>query len=388
MLLFLKNIWDVWLEAAPWLLFGLVIAGFLRIWFPSALISRWLGGRGLMPIIKAAIIGTPVPLCSCSVIPAALTLKRGGASNGATVSFLIATPENGADSLAISYALLGPFMTVVRPVAAIFSALVAGILTLLFDDSQSPGTKQAQDDSASAVKSCCASKEAPKPQEQTASCCSSKETQEQPASCCDAKDKAGGKPKAGLIRSLWFAIDDVLNDIMGWLIVGVVVAGVIKSIVSPQDMAQWGSGLLPMLAMLLIGIPMYICATASTPVAAAMLLAGVSPGTVLVFLLAGPATNMSTMGIVRKEMGTHTLIAYLVGICGGAIATGLLTDLLVDRMKINIVAQAGEAVHLVPHWLAMASGVVLMLLAIRPLYKLISRTRPADQARQAHSHST
>ncbi len=126
---FFDELWRVLLEAGPWLLVGLIVSGLIKAFMPVSLMTRWLGGRGVGPIMRAAILGTPLPLCSCSVVPAAVTLRRGGASRGATASFLVATPENGADSIALSYALLGPVMTLLRPVAAIFSALLAGLLT-------------------------------------------------------------------------------------------------------------------------------------------------------------------------------------------------------------------------------------------------------------------
>ncbi|MDH3583262.1 MAG: SO_0444 family Cu/Zn efflux transporter [Phycisphaerae bacterium] len=325
-----QNTWGVWLDAAPWLLFGLVVAGLLKAWFPAALINRWLGGRGIGPVFKAALIGTPVPLCSCSVLPAAMTLRRGGASRGATVSFLISTPENGADSLAISYALLGPFMTLVRPVAAICSAVFAGLAAESIDDGTAPPAEE------------------PK------------------GTCCNADNSSPiRKAESRLVAGLRYAVTDLLTDIFWWMVLGVVLAGVIRTFVPTDVMASWGSGIFPMLAMLAIGVPMYICATASTPVAAAMLLAGISPGTVLVFLLAGPATNIGSMGVIRKELGSRTLIVYLMGICAGSVLLGLLTDVVVARWDLNIVAQASEAAHFVPHWLALASGIVLIGLGLR-----------------------
>lgn len=302
--------------------------------------TQWLGGRGIGPIFKAALIGTPVPLCSCSVLPAAMTLRRGGASKGSTVSFLIATPENGADSLAISYALLGPFMTIVRPIAAISSAVLAGLVAENIGH-----TIQTQ-------------------------------TEEDETTCCDGCDASSRKTESRLVTGTRYAITDLLDDIFWWMVLGVVLAGVIKTFVPTDVMATWGSGFLPMLAMLVIGIPMYICATASTPVAAAMLIAGISPGTVLVFLLAGPATNIGTMGVISREMGARTLLAYLLGICGGALLLGLLTDAVVARWNIDIVAQASRVPQFVPHWLAVTSGLLLIGLGLqRSIYAYRNRSK-------------
>ena len=345
---FLKELWWVSLEAAPWLLLGLLVAGVIKAWLPAALLQRWLGGRGLWPIIKAAVVGTPLPLCSCSVIPAAIALRRSGTSKSSTVSFLVATPENGADSIALSYALLGPFMMVARPVAAIISAVVAGVCTILFkaeDDGRgnTEGT-QVVDDGA---------------------CCDS-------GSCCDSdEERVEANPSfMQKLGSAWsYATNDLFKDIAGWLAIGLVLAALMNTFIPPEAMSTWGSGLLAMLAVMLVGVPMYICATASTPIAASMLLAGVSPGTVLVFLLAGPATNLATIGIVRRELGWRSAVAYLIGVCGTAVVVGLLTDWVVIALDISIRSQLGEETTLIPDWLALVSLLILALMTASVLYR-------------------
>jgi uncharacterized membrane protein YraQ (UPF0718 family) len=344
---FMESLWHVTLDAAPWLLLGLIVAGLIKAFLPANLLSRWLGGRGTRPIIWSAILGTPLPLCSCSVVPAAVTLRRGGASRGATASFLVATPENGADSIALTYALLGPFMTVLRPVAAILSAVTTGLLTLWFaPEAQNmgrPPTTSAQ----------------PKP----APCCDSG------SSCCDdetpANDAGSATFSARCRAGLTYAAGDLLRDIALWLAIGLVLAALINTLVPPGELATWGSGIGAMVLLMLIGVPMYICATASTPVAASMLIAGVSPGAVLVFLLAGPATNIGTLGIIRRELGTRATVAYLIGIAVTSIALGLATDAVVSAWSINVAAQAGGEHHVVPYWLAVTSVVLLGLLVVR-----------------------
>lgn len=336
----LRNTLDLYLDAAPWLLLGLIAAGLIKAWLPDSMLSRWLGGKGFWPITRAAFIGAPLPLCSCGVLPAALGLHRGGASHSSTVSFLIATPETGIDSIALSYALLGPVMAVVRPVAAIFSAIVAGTLTALV-----PETRQAPS-SIPVVGGCSGG-----------ACCSN--TLQTPAT--------SGGPLATTLTGLRYAASDILDDIALWLAIGIVLAGAVATWVPPQALAAWGSGLPAMLLMLVVGIPMYICATASTPLAAALLLAGLSPGTVLVFLLAGPATNLATLAVVRKEFGTAVLGTYLAGISLASILFGLLLDGLLGRLEFDVVAQIGEAGELVPAPLAWVSGAMLLLMSIRPL---------------------
>lgn len=343
----LQNSLTLYLDAAPWLLLGLLVAGLLKAWLPEGLLNRWLGGRGPWPVIKAALIGAPLPLCSCGVLPAALGLRRGGASRNATVSFLIATPETGVDSIAISYAMLGPVMAIVRPIAAIFSAIATGLLTMLV-----PQARPLPAGLNIAVSSCSGG-----------SCCGS--------SCNTPTQKTG--PIATTLQGLRYAASDILDDISVWLTIGILLAGAVATWVPPHALTVWGSGLPAMGVMLVVGIPMYICATASTPVAAALLLAGVSPGTVLVFLLAGPATNLATLAVLRKELGSAVLTTYLIGIAISSIGFGLLLDWLFVRYGLDINAQLDEAGELIPAWIAWASALLLALFAIKPIRRLILR---------------
>ncbi len=363
-----RNTWNIWVEAAPWLLVGLLVAGILRGWFPTAWVQRWLGGRGVGPVFRAAVIGTPLPLCSCSVLPAAVALRRSGASRGATVSFLISTPENGADSLAVSYVMLGPFMTIVRPIAAIISAVTAGLLTQLQEDLEhTSSNKVIPNDNPDTANSCC---EPIRPTTATLDittglsiapgCCANQEPPGQPGGMTNANQPVFGF--RSLVSGIVYASTDLLRDIGLWLIAGILIAAVVSSTLPAGSLQQWDGGVLPMAGMLLIGIPMYICATASTPVAAAMLVSGVSPGTVLVFLLAGPATNFAGLSVVRRELGWHALGSYLLAICGVSIGLGLLTDLFVQWAGYNIVAQPSMVSHLVPDWVAISSAIILILL--------------------------
>lgn len=384
---FLIHLWAICLEAAPWLLLGLIVSGMIKVWLPAGLLNRWLGGQGLSPVLKASVIGTPLPLCSCSVVPAALTLRRSGASKGATVSFLVATPENGADSLALTYALLGPFMTIVRPIAAIFSAIAAGVLTLMLDDEKTTANVRPVASSTTQI-SCCSSAK---------SCGSSKNvsltvlnqpdvvtaddksiavnavnadtavTQGQQPACHDSttpsvtQASTTNKPNHA-ITIYRYMVDDLLGDIIIWLAVGLVISAVVSTFVPPDAMAKWGSGLLAMVLMLFVGVPMYICATASTPVAAAMLMAGVSPGTTLVFLLAGPATNIGTIGLVAQELGKRACIAYLGGVAAGAIISGLITDWLVTNYHFAVTSEHGDHANLIPAWLSITSLLILLFM--------------------------
>lgn len=297
----------LFVESAPWLVFGLLIAGMMKWVVPFELLNRHMGSQSLTAISKAAFIGAPLPLCSCGVIPAALGLRRAGASKPATISFLVSTPETGVDSVSVSYALLGPFMAIIRPIAAIVSAIYTGILVKFFisdvDDSK-------QSDS-----------------EKTTRCCAKNENQKTPVALSFSEK---------IIESIKFASGKLLNDITRWLLLGLILAAAIKTWVATDFLTQWGDGFVAMIVMALIGIPMYICATASTPLAAGFLAVGVSPGAVLVFLLAGPATNLSTMGMIRQEMGNSVLVAYLIGILSASIGIGYLANWLVAEFNFEI----------------------------------------------------
>lgn len=349
--LFLNNTLDLALDSAPWLLFGLLAAGLMRAWLPLDLVGRSLGGSGLGPVTRAALIGAPLPLCSCATLPAAFALRRSGASKASTTAFLIATPETGVDSVALSWVLLGPFLAIFRPLAAVISAITAGLLVGLTDRERGPVATTG----ASPVASC-----------DTSGGCG-----------CATPEKA---PEVGLVArtlaGLGYAFTDLLDDLALWLGAGLLVAGLVITLVPPGTLAAWGSGLPAMLLILLISVPMYVCATASTPLALAMLYAGVSPGTVLVFMLAGPATNFAGLMLVNRELGRRALLAYLVGICGISILLGLLLDGAVTLWAFDPLAGMaesgsgeGESVGL----LAVLSLLLLVVMAIKPFRRYFRR---------------
>ncbi len=388
MIEFLNNLLELSLDAAPWLLLGLVIGGLIKAWIPISFLERHLSGSGFSSIIKAALLGAPLPLCSCGVIPAALGLRRAGASKPATVSFLVSTPETGVDSITISYALLGPFMAIVRPIAAIISAITAGLLVGRSED------KKAQSDSvvsASEAKvSCCSTKKevikkaasccsAEKPKEKTGSCCSSQKKAEEKersnSGCCSSsalKSKVAKEP-ANHLQNAWngivYSFTDLFDKVLFWLVIGLVFAALVKTFVPATFLAEWGSGLPAMLIMLVVGIPMYVCATASTPIAVGLLLAGVSPGTAMVYLMAGPATNISTLGVIGKELGRRSLVAYLTGVCSVALITGFTVDYLIESFAIDVQAQISHNHEMVPAILAWLSLLILVAVVVKLKFK-------------------
>lgn len=352
---FFDNLLVISLDAAPWLLLGFLAAGWIKAWIPEGALNRWLGGRGIWPVTKAALIGAPLPLCSCGVLPAALGLRRSGASKSSTISFLIATPETGVDSIALSYALLGPFMAIIRPIAAVASAIFSGLLT-----SYTPEAKESTSTCTDASCGC-----------SSANVNIMVEADASADACCSGEIKTDGGFIARTLSGIRYGLVDMVDDLVLWLALGLLLAALVTTLIPPMTMAEWGSGLPAMLMMLLVGVPMYICATASTPIAAALLFAGISPGTVLVFLLAGPATNIATMGIIQKEMGQRVLTAYLIGISISSIALGIATDWFIDLQEINIQGQINGNTEWLPEWVAYLSGIILLAASIKPLTQKI-----------------
>lgn len=303
----LTAMWDILRDAAPFMIFGFAIAGLMRAFVPADLVARHLGRGGARSVIKAAVLGAPLPLCSCSVLPAAAGLREQGASKGAAASFLIATPETGVDSIAASYALLDPFMTVTRPIAAVTTAVLAGLGIDRFDKEQ-PNAHTPERGAA-----------APQ-QTTTCSCCS-----------CHGAHADHPEPKASVsaraFHGLRHAFSEMLADIGGWFLAGVALAGVITVLLPDNALETWlGGGPWPMLTALVVAVPLYVCATASTPLAAALVLKGLSPGAALVFLLAGPATNAATLTVVAKMLGRRAAVIYVGSIVLTALVMGVLTD--------------------------------------------------------------
>ena len=355
---FLTNLLDLLLEASPWLVFGLALGGMIKALIPTQFLNRHLSGNSIGSIAKAAMLGAPLPLCSCGVIPVALGLRQAGASKPATTSFLVSTPETGIDSISITYALLGPFMTIVRPIAALVSALVSGLLVIIFDKEDSNKALNTLESEETEV-SCCGGELA----ESSAACCNTEpEPQASPCcsgttdsadannehtadSCCSAtamKSTSRDTFVAKAWQGIRYAFTSLLDDIVLWLILGMIFAALANTFLPADFLAQWGSGITAMLVIMLAGIPMYICATASTPVAAGLLMAGVSPGVALVLMLTGPATNVSTLGVIQKEMGKRTMWLYLLGVSLTALLAGMVVNAIVDAYNINITAQLQE----------------------------------------------
>lgn len=373
----LTNFVLLFLLSAPWLLLGLFIAGLINAYLPKQFLQKHLGKEGFITTVKAAFIGAPMPLCSCGVIPAALGLRRAGASKSATTAFLVSTPETGVDSISVSYVLLGPFMAIVRPIAAICSAIVAGVLVGREDTTKENSQEEVITNKADA-ESCCHSKPTPAPVK--TSCCATEpapkaELEPVKETCCASKQNKSSENKVielthwnKFSQAVVYSSTSLLADTAKWLLVGLFFAALVQTFVPPGFFLQWGSGILAMVVIILVSIPMYICATASTPIAAGLLLSGVSPGAVLVFMLAGPATNVATLGIVVNELGKRAVAAYLVGVIGVAVLFGLLTDYLIENYQIEVVPQLGEHHEVLPQWITYITSFILFSLLVRLVF--------------------
>jgi uncharacterized membrane protein YraQ (UPF0718 family) len=389
----MNNLYYLALDASFWLVIGLFIGGLFKTLIPTEFLQRHLSSEGFGSIVKAAILGAPLPLCSCGVIPAAMGLREAGASKSATTSFLVSTPETGVDSVFITYAMMGPFMAVVRPITALVSAITAGTLVSFFDYEEDD--KALEKTHKDEISSCCSSEKESKPEKTSccsskneekvstccsskkeesvveSSCCASKQQSQVESSCCSsshAEEKTETDLLIKIINGVKYAFTELLDNIIFWLVIGLFFAAVVQTFVPSDTLIKYGSGWLGMLVMLLVGIPMYVCATASTPLAAGFLLAGVSPGAVIVFLLAGPATNMATLGIITKQMGKRTMWLYLGGIMSTALISGFVVNYLVALWQIDLSKHLEMSHGHIPEWLQLISFLLLFILSLRKFH--------------------
>jgi uncharacterized protein len=332
---FFNELWNILVESSLWLLVGFAIAGAVHALIPREWMLKHLSGGGFWPVAKASMLGIPLPLCSCSVIPVAAGLRKQGASKGASAAFAISTPQTGEESIPITWALFGPVYAITRPIVAVITGLVAG---LLIDATGKETTSQETQAKSTPmpIGSCCSSQSSepsnPEPVAET-SCCSSAQSP-QHASASD-------KVKIGIKHGF----STMVIDLAGWLSFGLILAALIASAL-PQDWIanNLGSGLMPKLLMLLVGIPLYICATSSTPLAFSLVLAGLSPGAALVLLLSGPATNVATMSWLIKDLGIRALVIYLGSIAIISLIAGVIFDAFFTRF-VHVAEMAAHHEH-------------------------------------------
>ncbi len=317
------SFWNTALEMSPYLLFGFIVAGLVSIFLSQQFIEKHLGGKGILQVVKAALFGVPMPLCSCSVIPVTMSLYKHKASKAAAVSFLLSTPQTGAENIFIVYSLLGPLFAIFSPIAAFFSGVVGGSLVNWFDKTSAVPQKT--------VNNC--------PRE------------------CFLTDKNENK----LLRALKYGLVVLPRDIAKPLLVGLLIAGFITALVPDDFFAEkLPSGIISMLVMMLLGIPVYVCATASVPIAAAMMLKGLDPGAAFVFLLTGPTTNAAGIATIWKMLGYRTAIIYLLAVAGCALAGGSILNLLSSgQLPIDIIHHERMLPRIIQYFSAVILFIVL-----------------------------
>uniref|UniRef100_UPI003216FEE9 SO_0444 family Cu/Zn efflux transporter n=1 Tax=uncultured Draconibacterium sp. TaxID=1573823 RepID=UPI003216FEE9 len=346
---YIEELWFLLMEMAPWLLLGLIFAGLLKVYFPQKHIDKYLGKSDFKSALNASLLGIPMPLCSCGVIPTGISFFKNGASKGASNSFLISTPQTGVDSIFATYSMLGWPFALLRPFVAFITGVLGGVFTNWFV------------------------KEPPKPASPFASFKLDLAAVEGVESCddddCGCHTSSAPDNRKPLIRAADYAFIELLQDIAKWLILGFLAAALI-AVVLPDDFFSrfQGLGLIEILVVLLASVPIYICATGSIPIAAVLLLKGVSPGAALVFLMAGPATNVATMTVLGKTMGRKSLTVYLSTIIGGAIIFGLLTNYFIPAdfilSKVMHIHGDGSGHEMLPQWLELVSAILLIGLII------------------------
>ncbi len=334
----LQELWSVAAQLSPWLLLGCLLAGVLHVIVPVDFIRSHLGGSRFLNVLKAVLFGVPLPLCSCSVLPAGLALKKDGASDGAAVGFLISTPQTGVDSITVSAAMLGWPFAILKVVAATVTGLVGGLITNLTAPPIT-GVPQA----------------APRP-----------------------SPRASRQPLRLAREVLEYGFIEILGSIWKWLLLGLLVSALVSTLVPEQSLAGkvWAQGFPGMLAMLAIGVPLYVCTTGSLPIAAALVRAGMSPGAALVFLMAGPATNAATISTLWKMLGRAATFVYLGTVAVTAIVAGLALNALYAGGGAEICAACHSEIPAAVRW---ASVAALLGILIWPMLTRKRRTNADEE---------
>ncbi len=360
--------WAILVESGVWLLAGFLIAGVLHVLVPRSVLERALGGKGIGPVVRGALIGAPLPLCSCSVIPTAAGLKRSGASRGASAAFAVASPEVDVPAVGLTWGLLGPWFAVTRPIVAVAIAVATG---LSLDRMGEKKERQSKSVSLSVLGGNAASMGSMPAQEER--------------SCCGGESESKAAPSSmasKLVESVRFALVTLPASLAGWMLIGLALAALITVLVP----SEWSSGsglpggvVVQSLVALVVGIPLYVCATSSTPMALAMIVAGVEPGAALVFLLAGPATNPATIAWVVKDFGVRSAAVYVGVIAGGSFVAGVtLNGLLARHMTLAPLELAHE--HGSSYAGQIAGGVLLAVLMWAVVGWLVRRVRSKPAA--------
>jgi len=317
-------------EMSPYLLLGFFFAGLLYAFVPKQRIEKYFNGKPLKSSVLASLFGIPLPLCSCGVIPTGTAFYKNGASKGGTISFLISTPQTGADSILATFSLMGLPFAIIRPLAALLTGITGGLVTSKLTDKE-----QAK-----------------------------KEIQPEEETHRSFKQKISDVFRYGFV--------DFIQDISKWLVIGLVLAAVISALI-PNDYFELLnlSPIVQMLLILVVSIPLYICATGSIPLAAILILKGISPGAAFVLLMAGPATNIATITMIGKVLGNRSLFVYLGTIVAGALLFGLLIDYVLPLEWFTQITNPHLSHNHGEHfnWWQIASGIILMALIVNGYYQ-------------------
>jgi len=325
-------------EMAPYLLLGFLFAGLLKAFVPVKGVSRFMGSRSPGSVINAALLGVPLPLCSCGVIPTGVSFYQNGASKGATTSFLISTPQTGVDSILATYSLLGLPLAIIRPIVAFLTGLIGGGLSHRMEKDQWSAGKEPGNQKV------------------------------------EGKQEQG---RGGRLKTIFtYGFGELVEDIVKWLVIGLVAAAVLSVLIPDSFFTQYiGNPWLEMTMILVASVPLYVCATGSIPLAAVFLMKGLSPGAALVFLMAGPATNVATMTVVGKTMGRKALLIYLFSIIGGSLLFGTLINELFPKSWFTNFAIMDHEHGFLPEWIKSASTIILSVLIILAVYTKWIRPR-------------
>ena len=359
---FIELFSTLFFEMAFYLLFGLAFVGVLYVWFTKELITKHIGKDSLGSIIKSAILGVPLPLCSCGVVPTTVYMSKNGASRGAVVSFLVSTPQTGIDSIIATYGMMGPIFAIFRPISALIMGVISGAV-VQFLPHKSKNTSIPHNTNIS-VSNCtdsdCSCSSAVVQDECTGSDC-----------CSTSKPKSQNK----FIKALHYSFVEILDDISPQFVFGLFIATLITYFIPTDYFAnsQFSSGILGMLIMIAIGIPMYICATASIPIAISLMLKGFSPGVAFVFLATGPATNAATLSILIKTLGKYTVSVYLFSLAITSIAFGYLLDYIFIISGINPLDSFVMAENCHSEGMSIweiAFGTIFLVLLLMSLYRI------------------
>ncbi|OCC14420.1 Transporter [Dissulfuribacter thermophilus] len=342
----LKHSWNIYSEMAPYLMLGFVLAGLSYAFLSPEFVKRRLGGNGFSPVLKGALYGIPLPLCSCSVLPIAVSLKRQGAGIGAVGSFLISTPQTGLDSIVVTWSFLGAIFAIFRAIAAFVSGLIGGtILDIFARWSNVSGYKK---------------REIPRGESDVKCELGCVHFESQGCSCTQNEPNR-------LKLMIDYAFKELPREICGPLLLGIFIGGLIEALV-PNDLVEMvlRPGVTGLFLALILGIPMYVCATSSIPIALAFLLKGATPGAAFVFLMTGPVTNTAQISAIYNIFGKRNLLIYLVTVCTTALVFGALLDFVVEELNL---ARDYKINELVPFWIEIFSSIMLSLLILRTYYE-------------------